>query len=149
MTSIAIGKQIEILLVEDDAADATRMRLALDQSDIHYNLHVMDDGEQALDFLRKEGSFQDAAEPDLALVDISLPKMDGLELLAEIRSNENLRHLPVVILTGSQDPNHVRRANDLQANLFITKSETFDGFAAVMDQVFKVIDLSQPATRDD
>ena len=149
MASIAVGRRLEILLVEDEVVDATQMRMALDEADIHHNLHVVEDGEMALSFLRNEGRYEDVPAPDMALVDISLPKMDGLELLAEIRSDPDLRYLPVVILTGSQNPEHVRRAYELHANLYVTKSVTFDEFAVVLEKVFKVIELPGISTHDD
>lgn len=112
---------IEILLVEDNPAHADMMRETLKDSRIANNLSVVGDGEMATNFLHKLGEFATSPRPDLVLLDLGLPKKNGLEVLAEIKTDPELKRIPVVILTSSKSEEDVLRTYDLQANTFITK----------------------------
>ncbi len=114
-------KAIEILLVEDNPGDARLTREALAMSKMRNNLHHVRDGEQAVAFLRREGPFEDAPEPDLILLDLNLPRRSGREVLEDVKMDERLKHIPVVVLTSSQAEEDIMRSYQLHANCFITK----------------------------
>ena len=115
------GRVIEILMVEDNEGDARLAREALSDCKIRNALHHVWDGERAMDFLRRGGEYADAPHPDLILLDLNLPRMDGGEVLAEIKQDDELKRIPVVILTTSSAEADVLRSYNLNANCFITK----------------------------
>jgi len=115
------GRVIEILMVEDNEGDARLAREALRDCKIRNALHHVWDGERAMDFLRRGGEYADAPHPDLILLDLNLPRMDGGEVLAEIKEDDELKRIPVVILTTSSAEADVLRSYNLNANCFITK----------------------------
>lgn len=121
MTEHPLMKPIEILLVEDNPGDADLTREAMETSKILNNLHVVSDGEAALAYLKKEGHYQGALRPDLILLDLNLPRKDGWEVLTEIKDDDDLRRIPVVILTTSRNEEDVIRTYNLHANCFIIK----------------------------
>jgi len=114
-------KPIEILLVEDNPGDARLTREALALSKVRNRLHHARDGEEAIAFLRREGAFEDAPEPDLILLDLNLPRRSGREVLEDVKMDERLKHIPVVVLTSSQAEEDIMRSYQLHANCFITK----------------------------
>ena len=120
-----------VLLVEDDPGDVLLTRESLPGSDVR----VVDDGEAAVDFLRRHGRFHDAPRPDLVLLDLNLPRMDGLELLGTIKRDENLRSIPVVVLTTSDAEDDVVRSYALHANAYVTKPVDYKAFAAILQQI--------------
>lgn len=126
---------IEILLVEDNQADADLTRDALAEAKVINNLHVVDDGERAIAFLRREGEYGSAVRPDLILLDLNLPRRDGREVLEEIKTDVELRRIPVVILTSSKAEEDILKSYDLHANCYITKPVRLDGFLSVLDQI--------------
>ncbi|MDP8957424.1 MAG: response regulator [Actinomycetota bacterium] len=126
---------IEILLVEDNAGDVQLTREALADGKVLNNLHVVEDGEQAIDFLRGEGQFSDALRPDLVLLDLNLPRKDGREVLAEIKEDVDLRRIPVVVLTSSKAEEDIARSYDLHANCYISKPVRLDGFLTVLQEI--------------
>jgi CheY-like chemotaxis protein len=128
-------KPIEILLVEDNPGDARLTREALSTSKIHNNLHHARDGEEAMQFLRREGAFADAPRPDLILLDLNLPKRDGREVLDDIKSDPLLLHVPVVILTTSQAEEDILKAYRLHANCFISKPVDLEQFIKVVSSI--------------
>ena len=130
-----VTKVIEILLVEDDAGDVLMTREAFDQSATLRRLTVVSDGESAMDYLRKRGRHTAAVTPDLVLLDLNLPRMDGREVLAELKTDPVLRTIPVVVLTTSQAEEDVVRSYALHANAFVTKPVDFDGFAEVVRRI--------------
>lgn len=130
-----IGKPIEILLVEDNHGDVRLTVEALKDAKVHNKLSVTEDGVEALAFLRREGGYADAPHPDLVLLDLNLPKKDGREVLAEIKADENLKRIPVVILTTSQAEEDVLRTYDLHANCYITKPVDLDQFIKVIKSI--------------
>jgi len=123
---------IEILLVEDNPGDADLAREALENSKILNTLSVVDDGEKALAFLHRNGKYAQAPRPDLILLDLNLPKKNGREVLAEIKSDENLKRIPVVILTASKDEEDILKSYNLHANCYITKPIDLHQFVRVV-----------------
>jgi CheY-like chemotaxis protein len=126
---------IEVLLVEDDPGDVLMTREALVGSKLVHNLHVMDNGELAVEFLRRQGQYRDAPRPDLILLDLNLPRLDGREVLARIKGDASLRQIPVVVLTTSDAEEDVLRSYDLHANAYVTKPVEFEAFIAVVRQI--------------
>ncbi len=114
-------KPIEILLVEDNPGDARLAREALALSKVRNNIHHAKDGEEAIAFLRREGPFAAAPEPDLILLDLNLPRRSGREVLEEVKNDAGLKHIPIVVLTSSQAEEDIRNSYQLHANCFITK----------------------------
>ncbi len=126
------GKPIEILLVEDNPGDVDLAREGLEESKLRNTLHVVEDGEQAMAFLLREGKYTDAPSPDVILLDLNLPRMDGRELLAEIKLNQDLRHIPVIVLTSSQIEEDIMKSYQLHANCYISKPIGFTEFVKVV-----------------
>ena len=135
MSNHRLVKPIEILLVEDNPGDADLAREALEGSKFHNDLHVVDDGEKAMAFLRREGPYADAPRPGLILLDLNLPRKDGRQVLAEIKADENLRRIPVVILTTSRAEEDIIKSYDLHANCFITKPIDLNQFLDVVKAI--------------
>ena len=121
-------QQFEILLVEDNPGDVLLTQEAFQEGRLAHRLSVAEDGEEALRFLRKEGKYRDAPRPDLILLDLNVPKKDGRELLAEVKSDPQLRHIPVIVLTTSDAEQDVWRAYKLHANCYLTKPVRMDDF---------------------
>lgn len=128
-------RQIEVLLVEDDPGDVLMTREAFADYKLRNQLHVVDDGVQALEFLRQEGRFADAPRPDIVLLDLNLPRMDGREVLAAIKSDPQLASIPVVVLTTSEAEEDVVRSYSLHANAYVTKPVDFERFIDVVRQI--------------
>jgi CheY-like chemotaxis protein len=126
---------IEILLVEDDPGDVLITQEALSDSKVANTLHVVNNGEEALKFLRHEAPYETAPRPGLVLLDLNLPRLDGHEVLAAIKADETLRRIPVVVLTTSEAEEDVLRSYDLHANAYVTKPVDFDRFVQVVRQV--------------
>jgi CheY-like chemotaxis protein len=126
---------IEILLVEDDPGDVLITREAIDSSKFANNLNVVNNGEEALAYLRREAPFESAARPGLILLDLNLPRLDGREVLAVIKADSDLRRIPVVVLTTSSADEDIVRSYDLHANAYVTKPVDFDQFMSVVRQI--------------
>ena len=118
---ITYGTPTEILLVEDNAGDARLAQKALKDSKILNNVHVAEDGVEAMAFLQRQGKYAKRPRPDLVLLDLNLPKKDGRQVLSEIKSDEALKRMPVVILTASKAEEDILKSSDLHANCHITK----------------------------
>jgi len=127
-----MSQNVEILLVEDNPGDVRLTKEALKDNKVRNNLTVMEDGVEAMAFLRREGRYTGAPRPDLILLDLNLPKKDGREVLSEIKADERLRRIPVVVLTTSKAEEDILRAYDLNANCYITKPVDFDQFIRVV-----------------
>lgn len=125
---------IEVLLVEDDPGDVLLTKEAFADK-IRNQLHVVSDGVDAMAFLRKESPYENAPTPDLVLLDLNLPRMDGREVLANIKSDENLRLIPVVVLTTSEAQEDVVRSYSLHANAYVSKPVDFERFIQVVRQI--------------
>ncbi|MBF0422369.1 MAG: response regulator [Magnetococcales bacterium] len=130
-----LGKPIEILLVEDSPGDVDLTREALADSKLVNRLHVVEDGEEAMAFLRRQGRYVDAVRPDVVLLDLNLPRKDGREVLEEIKADEVLKTIPVVVLTTSQAEEDILRTYKLHANCYITKPVDVMQFFAVVKSV--------------
>ena len=126
---------VEILLVEDNPGDVRLTQEALKESKVTNNLSVAEDGVEALAFLKREGKYANAPRPDLLLLDLNLPKKDGRELLEEIKADEHLRRIPVVVLTTSKAEEDILRMYDQHANCYITKPIDFDQFIDVVKSI--------------
>jgi CheY-like chemotaxis protein len=129
------ARPIEILLVEDDPGDVLMAREALEEGKVANRLAVVNDGEEAMAYLRAEGANADRVRPDLVLLDLNLPRKDGREVLAEIKSDPALRSIPVVVLTTSKAEEDILRSYDLHANAYVTKPVDFDRFIEVVRQI--------------
>jgi two-component system, chemotaxis family, response regulator Rcp1 len=125
-------RPIEILMVEDSPSDALISREALAYAKVLNHLHVVEDGVRAIAFLRREGPYVQAPRPDLILLDLNLPKKDGREVLAEVKADDQLKTIPVVVLTTSGAEEDILRAYGLHANCYITKPVDFVRFAEVV-----------------
>ncbi len=145
MTTSPLPRPIEILLVEDSPADVLITREAFEEAKLLNTLHVVEDGVQALEFLRRQGSYADAPRPDLILLDLNLPRKNGREVLAEIKADPQLKSIPVVILTTSSLDEDVLNAYDLHANCYVIKPVGFDNFfkavQSIQDFWFSVVTL--------
>jgi CheY-like chemotaxis protein len=126
---------IEVLLVEDDPGDVLMTQEAFEEHKVRNKLSVVSDGEEALAYLRREGPHADAPRPDLILLDLNLPRVDGREVLAVIKEDEDLRRIPVVVLTTSQADEDILRSYSLHANAYVTKPVDFDRFITVVRQI--------------
>lgn len=129
------GSPVEILLVEDNPGDVRLTIEGLKEGKVRNTLSVVEDGVEALAFLRKEGKYVNAVRPDLILLDLNLPKKDGREVLTEIKSDENLRNIPVVVLTTSKAEQDILKAYSLHANCYITKPVDLDQFISVVESI--------------
>lgn len=126
---------IDILLVEDNPADINILREIFAESKVANNLHVVNDGEQAMNFLYKRGEFTAVPRPDLVLLDIGLPKIGGFEVLAEIKGNPNLKRIPVIMLTSSKAEEDILKSYDHHANSYITKPVHLDQLIEVVRRI--------------
>ena len=129
------GRPIEVLLVEDSPSDAELTLEALRDAKVRNNLSVVDDGVQAMQFLRRQGQYTDAPRPDLILLDLNLPRKDGREVLAEIKADAKLAGITVVVLTTSTSEQDLLRAQTLKADSYITKPVEFLRFLDVVREV--------------
>ncbi len=130
-----MGRPVEILLVEDNPGDVRLTQENFKESKIRNNLYVVDDGVEALAFLRREGQYGDAVRPNVILLDLNLPRKDGREVLAEIKADPELRRIPVVILTISSADEDIIRSYDLHANCYITKPIDLEQFGKVVKAI--------------
>ena len=128
-------EMIDVLLVEDDPADVLLIEEAFADNKVRNRLHVVSDGVEAIEFLRKRDAHAQAPTPDLVLLDLNLPRKDGREVLAEIKADEDLRQIPVVVLTTSKAEEDVLRSYKLHANAYVTKPVDFDRFIEVVRQI--------------
>jgi CheY-like chemotaxis protein len=126
---------VDVLLVEDDDGDVLMTREAFEHHKIRNKLHVVRDGEEALQFLHREGPYTDAPRPGLILLDLNLPRRDGREVLAELKADRELRVIPVVVLTTSEAEEDIVRSYSLHANAYVSKPVDFDRFIDVIRQI--------------
>jgi len=132
---IPAASPIDVLLVEDDPGDELMTREAFEDNKIGNTLHVVRDGEEALDFLYRRGDHTEAPQPDLILLDLNLPKYDGRQVLEKIKSDPDLAHIPVVVLTTSAAEEDILRSYKLHANAYVTKPVDLDQFIAAVRQI--------------
>lgn len=127
--------QVDILLVEDSPGDVRLTLEALADAKISNNITVASDGLEALEILQQKGEFSEATRPDLILLDLNMPRMDGRELRGIIKADDNLRNIPVVVLTTSQSEKDILESYDLRANCYITKPVDLDQFLVVVNGI--------------
>ena len=132
MNTQTLNRPVEVLLVEDDPGDTDLMLETMKQSKIRINMHLVDDGVKAMAFLRREDPYQDAVTPDLILLDLNMPRKDGRQVLREIKGDDTLKHLPVVILTTSQAEADIIGSYNLGANCYIPKPVGLKEFGRVV-----------------
>ncbi len=139
---------IDVLLIEDDPGDVLITREAFEHNKITNTLHVAHDGEEGLDFLYQRGDHKGAPRPDLILLDLNLPKYDGRQLLQKIKSDTNLCHIPVVVLTTSSAEEDILKSYKLHANAYVTKPVDVDQFMSAVRQIdeffVQVVRLPKP-----
>jgi len=135
MTTNHNYRPIEILLVEDNPGDVRLTQEAARETKVHNNIHVVTNGLDAMAFLHREGRFGSVPRPDLILLDLNMPGMDGREVLRRVKADENLRRIPVVIITSSQAEEDILRAYDLQASCYVTKPVDLDQFIKVVKNI--------------
>ncbi len=128
-------RHIEILLVEDSPADVLIAREALAEAKLLNEIHVAEDGVEAMDFLYKRGKFASVPRPDLILLDLNLPRKNGREVLAEIKADEDLKSIPVVVLTTSSAEEDILRSYNLHANCYVVKPVEFDSFVKAVKSI--------------
>jgi len=128
-------RPMDILLVDDNPGDARLTSEALKDGQVESRLHIARDGAEALDFLRRKGGFGSAPRPDLILLDLNMPGMNGRQVLAEIKEDAALKQIPVVILTGSREMDDIVRTYDLQANCYVTKPIDFEQFIEMVRSI--------------
>jgi len=131
----SLGRPANFLLVEDNPGDVRLTQEALKSHKVQNNLHVVTDGEEAMAFLRKQGKYKDAPRPDIILLDLNLPKKDGREVLADIKSDPSLKTIPVVIISSSEAEQDIIKSYDLNANCYVTKPVNFDQFIKVVQSI--------------
>jgi two-component system, chemotaxis family, response regulator Rcp1 len=127
----------DILIVEDNPGDARLIEEVLHTHTDHFHLHLVEDGVEAMSFLYREGKFLNSPRPDLIFLDLNLPKKDGREVLAEIKSDRNLKQIPVVIMTTSQAEDDILKAYSLHANCFVTKPLELDQFNSAIKSLIE------------
>lgn len=130
-----MSKIFEILIIEDNPADARIAKEAFKESNIKYNINVVSDGIQAIDYLRKTEEFRNAVTPDLILLDLNLPKKDGREVLAEVKSDVNLKTIPIIVLTTSQSEQDITNSYSLHANSYISKPVDLESFLVIIKAI--------------
>ncbi len=126
---------VEILLVEDNPGDERLTREALREGKVYHNLHWVKDGVEAMAFLRRQGKYASVPRPDIVLLDLNLPKKDGREVLEEIKTDEDLKRIPVVVLTTSKAEEDVLRTYNLHANCYVTKPVDLEKFIVVVKSI--------------
>ncbi len=143
-------RPVEVLLIEDNPGDIRLTKEAMKEAKIVNNLNVVEDGVEALDYLKKKGKYKDVNQPDLILLDLNLPKKNGREVLAELKQDVNLKQIPVVILTVSKAEEDIIKTYELHANCFITKPVDMDQFTKVVKSIddfwFSIVKL--PPNKD-
>jgi CheY-like chemotaxis protein len=132
MSNAALGRPVEILLVEDNPGDVDLTRETLQDSKLLNHMNVVGNGVEAMAYLRRQGKYAEATRPDLILLDLNLPRKDGREVLAEVKADDRLRRIPVVVLTTSCAEQDILQTYDLHANCYITKPVNLDQFSAVV-----------------
>jgi CheY-like chemotaxis protein len=129
------ARSISVLLVDDDPGDVLMIEEALESVDAPRDIFVVNDGEEAVAFLRRTGGFSSAPRPDVVLLDLNMPRMDGRQVLAEIKADEHLRTIPIVVLTTSQSPADILSSYSLHANAYVTKPMNLDDLTDVVHKI--------------
>ncbi len=135
MTTELNGNPVKILLVEDNPGDIRLTKEALREGKVYNEMHVATDGLEALAFLRQKGQYANAPRPDVVLLDLNLPLMNGVEVLAEIKADHHLKRIPVIVLTTSEDERDILKSYDLHANAYVTKPVDLERFIEIIEQI--------------
>lgn len=135
MTASDGSRPVEILLAEDNPGDVKLTEKALEKGKVINNLHVVTDGVEAMKYLRQEGTYASAPRPDLLLLDLNMPRKDGQEVLRDVKADEDLRRIPVVVLTSSEAEEDIVDSYDLHANAYLTKPVDFEGFVDIIGTI--------------
>jgi CheY-like chemotaxis protein len=130
-----MGRDLNILLVEDNEGDIRLIREAFSERCINYDFSLARDGEEALNYLYRREEFKEAVKPDIILLDINLPKINGFEILQKIKEDPELRRIPVIIISSSSSQEHIYRSYDLRANSYLTKPSDFDEYIDVVKTI--------------
>ncbi len=130
-----IGKPVEILIVEDNEGDVGLIEEVFEEAKIRNNLHVAEDGEEAILFLHGKGKFSGSPRPDIIILDLNLPNKDGREVLREIKEDNTLKKIPVIVLTTSNAEKDILKSYDLHANAYVTKPLDFNQFIKVVESI--------------
>jgi len=142
---MADSQPLQVLLVEDDPGDVLITQEALSAGHVRSTVHVVGDGEKALRFLRRQQEFEQVPRPDLILLDLNLPKVNGHEVLQDVKADADLRRIPIVVLSTSRAPEDVLRSYDLHANAYVSKPVDFDSFVDAVTQIddffARIVDL--------
>ena len=128
-------KAVQILMVEDNPGDIELSRQALKQGKLLNDLHVVENGEAALDFLYQRGEYADAVRPDLILLDLNLPKVNGRDVLKQVKADKNLAAIPLIVLSSSEDATDIKETYELNANSFVTKPVQVEDFVKVVNSI--------------
>jgi two-component system, chemotaxis family, response regulator Rcp1 len=148
LTLLKKRKQIEILVVESDPADARLTEIAFKRAGLTSGFFSVCDGADALAYVHKEGRYAKVATPDLIFLDLSLPKVSGLDVLRAIKSTPHLMHIPIVVASGSEDPEHIRAVYELNGNCFMRKPHDLAQFLRFIEMCYEfwgsVVTLSPP-----
>ena len=148
-----VGRPVEFLLVEDNPGDVRLTKEALRDSKVRNNLNVLGDGISALAFLRREPPYENAPRPDIILLDLNLPRMDGREVLSTIKADPRLRRIPVVVITSSEAEQDILRTYDLHVNCYVTKPVDLDQFIKVVQSIetfwLTIVQLPLPDSAED
>ena len=151
MSSIEGHRSVCVLLIEDSPDDVELTQEAIKESKLSIDLRVAEDGVEGLAFLRREGTYRDAPQVDFVLLDLNMPRMDGREMLAEIKADEKLAHIPVVVLTTSQAEEDILKSYKLHANCYIAKPVDFEQFIKIVQSIeafwFTIAKLPTPMSR--
>ena len=151
MSSIEAHRSVCVLLIEDSPDDVELTQEAIKESKLYIDLRVAEDGVEGLAFLRREGTYRDAPQVDFILLDLNMPRMDGREMLAEIKADEKLAHIPVVVLTTSQAEEDILKSYKLHANCYIAKPVDFEQFIKIVQSIeafwFTIVKLPTPMSR--
>jgi len=146
METWTASKPVDILLVEDNKGDVGLIEEVFESSKVRNKLYVVEDGEEAVNFLLREGKFSDVPRPGIILLDLNLPKKDGREVLGEIKEDKDLKNIPVVVLTTSKAEEDILESYKLHANAYVTKPVDFDQFIKVIKSIenfwLEVVNLS-------
>jgi len=146
MNSQTAKRPIEILIVDDNPGDVRLTMEALKDGKVQNRLHTAQDGMEAIAFLRRKGEYADAPLPDLILLDLNMPRMNGSQLLAEVKADSALKHIPVIILTGSREIEDIIKTNNLQADRYVTKPIDLEQFIRTVKSIidFWLTTIKQP-----
>lgn len=126
---------VEILLVEDDPGDIELIKETISSSKLKINLQIVNDGSKAISYLKKQGQYSDKTEPDLVILDLNLPLKNGMEVLKEVKSDEDIKHIPIIVMTTSDQDSDVLKSYKLGANSYVTKPMGIEQFSHIVNTI--------------